>query len=86
MKTYFTTTKNWWTASDFTNCNAGGIILLNNFSSAPYHAVMCVQNDTVTRAYSAHTNDRNAVVYSSSSSFGATSVSYYIFEYSSTAT
>lgn len=79
MKTYFTSTNSWWETSNFANCNAGGIIMLNNRNGKPYHVVMCVQNDTVTRAYSGHTNDRLRQTYSSSSSFGAASVSYYRF-------
>ncbi|HVI42000.1 MAG TPA: amidase domain-containing protein [Anaerovoracaceae bacterium] len=79
MEKYFTETKNWWSASNFTSCNAGGIIMLNNSSGSPYHVVMNVQNDTVVRAYSGHTNDRLKLTYSSDASFGASSVSYYRF-------
>ncbi len=80
LETYFTDTTNYWTKSDFASCNAGGIILLKGSSGKPYHAVMNVQNDTVNRSYSAHTNDRRMSTYNSSSYFGASQVSYYIFE------
>lgn len=80
MKKYFVTTKNWWSSSDFAKCSAGGVVMLFGRSGSPYHVVMIVQNDTVTRTYSAHTNDRLKLAYSSNSSFGASSVEYYDFD------
>lgn len=80
MKKYFVTTKNWWSSSDFAKCSAGGVVMLFGSSGSPYHVVMIVQNDTVTRTYSAHTNDRLKLAYSSNSSFGASSVEYYDFD------
>jgi len=79
MQHYFYTFAGYWTLSNFTNCNAGGVIFFLDNTGARYHVVMCVQNDTVTRKYSAHTNDKLAVTYTSSASFGASSVEYYVF-------
>ena len=83
MKTYFTSTNNWWTASNYTNCNAGGIIMLTKAgSSSPYHVVMCVHNDTATRKFSGHTTDRKEQLYDLNYNWGTnTSASYYVFSY-----
>lgn len=80
MKKYFVDTKEWWSASDFAKCSAGGVAMLFGNTGSPYHVVMIVQNDTVTRTYSGHTNDRLKLAYSSSASFGADSVEYYDFD------
>lgn len=79
MKNYFTNIKNWWDTSNYTNCNAGGIILLCKAgSTSPYHAMMVVGNDTVTHTYSAHTTDRLKQPFSSTY-FGSDRVEYYRF-------
>ncbi len=45
-----------------------------------YHVMMCVQNDTVTRAKSGHTNDELKTVYKVNSNFGAShGVKYFMF-------
>ncbi len=48
-----------WTTSNFTNANAGNVIVMPNDS----HTMVIVLNDTVTRKYSAHTNDRKQYIY-----------------------
>jgi len=48
-----------WTASNFTQANAGNVIVMPNDS----HTMVIVLNDTVTRKYSAHTNDRKQYIY-----------------------
>lgn len=78
MHTFFTY-NNYWTASNITNCNAGGVIFLKDSSGDRYHVVMCVLNDTVNRAYSAHTSDKKAVAYTTSSTFGASSLEFFVF-------
>ena len=58
MKTYMVTTKGYWTKSNFTNCNLG-----NPFLTSSGHVVINTKNDTVTRTYNGHTNDRKNAVY-----------------------
>lgn len=87
MHTFFTS-NSYWTASDYANCNAGGVIFLKDGTKSTatrYHVVMCVQNDTVTRTYSAHTSDRKAVAYTGISSFGTDckALEYWVFTNSS---
>lgn len=79
LEDYFVDTTEYWSTSDFATCNAGGIILLKSSSGNPYHAMMTVQNDTVNRAYSAHTNDRLGSTYSSAAALGS-NVSFYVFD------
>lgn len=53
--------------SNFASCNAGGIICCIDYEDDLCdHVVMCVLNDTVNRAYSAHTNDCKQRAYTSS--------------------
>ena len=81
LHTYFTA-KQYWVHSDFNQCSAGGIIFFKDKSGRRCHVVMCVQNDTVTRAYSAHTHDRRCQVYTVPDSFGVDSsaVEYWVFQ------
>jgi RNA polymerase sigma-70 factor (ECF subfamily) len=79
MYTFFYTYKGYWSTSSFANCNAGGVIFYKDSSGDRYHVVMCVQNDTVDRKYSAHTTDKKEVTYTDSTSFGAYSVEYFVF-------
>jgi RNA polymerase sigma-70 factor (ECF subfamily) len=79
MYTFFNTYKEYWSTSSFANCNAGGVIFLKNSDGGRYHVVMCVQNDTVDRKYSAHTHDKKALTYTSDASFSAHSVEYFVF-------
>ena len=83
---FFFTENNYWTTSNYANCNAGGIIFLKNSSGERYHVVMCVQNDTVTRLFSAHTTDILQEVYTGTSSFGenSDSLEYWVFTNSDT--
>lgn len=69
LHAYFTG-KQYWTHSDLTWCRAGGVIFFKDKSGKRYHVVMCVQNDTVTRTYSAHTHDRRCQAYTVPDSFG----------------
>lgn len=64
-------------SSDWTWCNAGGIIMGTEEDMT--HTMMCVHNDTVTRYYSAHTDDDYRMPYTS----GLTAL-YYIFKNSTT--
>jgi len=64
LKTYMLTTKSYWVASTYTSASAGGVLY-----TASSHVVMIVQNDTITRKYSTHTNDRNQVNYSNGSGY-----------------
>lgn len=55
LKTYMTTTKGYWTSATVSTCLSGGVI----FTSSTFdHVVMCVRNDSVTKYYTGHTNDR----------------------------
>jgi len=75
----YATPSNMWVLSDATACNAGGVIMLYN-GNGGYHVMMCVQNDTVTRAKSGHTNDELKTVYKVTSTFGAShGVKYFMF-------
>jgi|GEM_PF-1176847 len=64
LKTYMLTTKGYWVASTYTSASAGGVLY-----TATSHVVLIVKNDTVTRQYSAHTNDRNQCNYSNVSGY-----------------
>ena len=77
MYEYFTEMK-YWSASSFTNCNAGGIIINENASGTKYHVNMCVLNDTVNRAYAAHNADHNNKAYGSGY-WGSDTVYYFVF-------
>ncbi len=68
LKTYMLTTKAYWKTASFSTAYAGGVLY-----TASSHVVFLVFNDTVTRKYSAHTNDRNQVNYSNVSGYA-----YYI--------
>jgi len=50
--------ENHWTTSNFAQANAGNVIVIPD-----YHTMVIVLNDTVTRKYSAHTNDRKQYIY-----------------------
>jgi len=79
MLNYFTTTKGWWTESDIARAAAGEIIMMYNKYGVPYHVVMIVLNDTITRQFSGHTNDRLQHNYSTSTTFNASYVKFYRF-------
>ncbi len=68
LKTYMLTTKSYWVASNYTSASAGGVLY-----TASSHVVLIVKNDTVTRQFSGHTNDRNQSNYSNVSGYA-----YYI--------
>lgn len=67
---YYFTKNGYWAASDYNCCNAGGVIFLKDQSGKRYHVIMCVHNDTVTRLFSAHTNDRLREAYTETSLLG----------------
>lgn len=85
-KYFLTATPNKWIESDATWCSAGGIIVLCDDAQgeSPFHVMMCVHNDTVTRKQSSHTNDCKEVAYNVNSKFGSACVKYYMFEYKMT--
>lgn len=58
LKTYMLN-KSYWVTSNFTSANAGGILY-----TSPSHVVLITKNDTVTRQYTGHTNDRKECNYS----------------------
>jgi len=64
LKTYMLTTKGYWKASTYTSASAGGVLY-----TASSHVVLIVKNDTVTRQFSGHTNDRNQCNYSNVSGY-----------------
>ena len=72
---YMVNTKKYWKKSDYENANAGGVIMMKNSQGRRYHAVMIVKNDTVTRQFSGHTNDRLQSAYSKNSSW-----EYYVLQ------
>lgn len=78
MRRYFYVLKGYWKVSDYESCNAGGIIINSNAPKEYYHVNMCVQNDTVTRAYAAHNADHNNKSYSQGY-WGSDTVLYYQF-------
>lgn len=56
---YMVRDKSFAQASNFASCAAGGfIITYDTVADSMNHVVMCVLNDTVNRAYSAHTSDK----------------------------
>jgi hypothetical protein len=64
LKNYMLDTKKYWKTSTYAAASAGGVLY-----TASSHVVMIVQNDTVTRKFSGHTNDRNRVNYSNVSGY-----------------
>ncbi|MBU5437195.1 amidase domain-containing protein [Tissierella sp. MSJ-40] len=72
---YMVNTKKYWKKSDYENANAGGVIMMKNSQGRRYHTVMIVKNDTVTRQFSGHTNDRLQSAYSKNSSW-----EYYVLQ------
>lgn len=80
LHVYFTH-NGYWAASDYNCCNAGGVIFLKDQAGRRYHVMMCVQNDTITRLFSAHTNDRLREAYTETSLLGkrCRSVEYWVF-------
>lgn len=74
--------------SNFTSCNAGGIICcIDSEDGLCDHVVMCVLNDTVNRAYSAHTNDCKQRAYTSSyPNWSGHYAEYLVFKLTSTDT
>lgn len=77
---YFTR-NNYWTESDFTWCNAGGVIFLINSAGNRTHVVMCVKNDTAERRFSAHTTDHQNEPYTEDTFLGGEtkSLEYWVF-------
>ena len=67
LKKYMYDTKSYWALSDYTNAAAGGVIMYKNSDGSYYHTVMIVKNDTVSRQFSGHTNDRKQYGYGNSS-------------------
>ena len=59
LKTYMTN-NGYWDNSTFAACNAGNVVYTDSG-----HVTLCTLNDTITRRYTAHTNDRNNKIYSS---------------------
>ncbi len=78
MRNYFYANHFYWTSSNYEKCNAGGIIINQDAKGNYYHVNMCVQNDTVTRAYAAHNADHNNKSYSQGY-WGSDTVLYYQF-------
>lgn len=78
---FYFTHNGYWAASDYNCCNAGGVIFLKDQAGKRYHVVMCVQNDTITRLFSAHTNDKWKEAYTETSLLGkkCKSVEYWVF-------
>lgn len=82
VRTYFKTTKAYWNTSTNASCNAGGILIYCNSSGNAYHVSMCVLNDTVNKAYSAHNKDRKNVPYTTDLSLTGVAtdyIEYYVF-------
>lgn len=81
LRAYFYQSPGYWNLATYSNCNAGGVILLSK-STGPYHAMMNVHNDGVSTKYSGHTNDRKQYVYTNESLIqsGAKKVEYFIFD------
>lgn len=52
LKSYMVN-KGYWTSATISTCLSGGVI----FTSSS-HVVMCVENDSITKYYTGHTNDR----------------------------
>ncbi|MDH7577877.1 MAG: amidase domain-containing protein [Bacillota bacterium] len=67
LKDYMYDTKGYWTPSTYTSASAGGVRLWKTADGVYYHIAMIVQNDTVTRKFSAHTYDRKQYDYSNES-------------------
>ncbi|SHI15334.1 amidase domain-containing protein [Sporanaerobacter acetigenes] len=75
LTNYMVSTKKYWKKSDYENANAGGVIMMKNSDGHRYHTVMIVKNDTVTRQFSGHTNDRLKTAYSKNSNW-----EYYVLQ------
>lgn len=76
---FFYNTAEYWNASNYTNCNAGGIIINVNSNGVRYHVNMCVHNDTVTKKYSAHNKDHRQQVYTNTY-WGSEATEFYLFK------
>ena len=70
--------KGYWVTSNYASCNAGGIIVNVSEAGNRYHVNMCVLNDTVNRAYAAHTNDRRYTYYNENYWLSGETEEYYI--------
>lgn len=57
-------TKKYWKPSTYTSASAGGVLYTSSS-----HVVLIVKNDTVTRQYTGHTNDRKQINYSNGSGY-----------------
>ena len=68
-----------WVSSTGASAGAGDVILMCDEYNNAQHAAMVAMNDTVTRTFSAHTNDRLKNAYSASSTFGYSEVEFYGF-------
>lgn len=72
-------------ATNYTDCAAGGLIVTYSAGGETEHVVMCVQNDTVNRAYSGHTGDELKQPYTSSyPNYGTRYARYFYFPFSTT--
>ncbi|MCD6107736.1 MAG: amidase domain-containing protein [Caldisericaceae bacterium] len=67
----------YWASSDLYWANEGGVMMWTNSSDSPGHVAMIVQNDTVHRAFSAHTNNRRHYPYIEGSYFNNTNMDFY---------
>lgn len=80
---YFVRDRTYAEESTFAACAAGGfIITYNTDENSMDHVVMCVLNDTVNRAYSAHTHDKRQCAYDSNYPYyydGITVARYFYF-------
>ena len=84
---YFASTSPMIYEANFDTCVAGGFIATVGSGGSREHVVMCVQNDTVTHCYSAHTQDVLKAVYTSSyPGKEGKSAKYYNFVYTTTET
>lgn len=63
MKSYMTS-KGYWSASNYANCNAGNILLTSSS-----HVTMITLNNGVSHCYTGHTNDRNNVSFSNKAGY-----------------
>ncbi|WP_172633850.1 amidase domain-containing protein [Caldisericum exile] len=67
----------YWADSDLYWANAGSVMMWTNSSDSPGHVAMIVQNDTINRALSAHTNNHQHLFYSEGSYFNNTNMDFY---------
>lgn len=63
MYDYMYTNKGYWLPSSFASCNAGGVIVNRTPAGGRPHINLCVLNDTVNRAFAAHTDDHRYCAY-----------------------